>query len=419
MSKSWPGGIIKKTSPTVDGSQAKGIWSISQANEYKKQNLWPTVPGAPTIGSPTDGTTVGQAKIAFTPPSDTGSVAITGYTATSTPGCITGTGSSSPVTVNGLTTGQAYTFKVSAVNGAGSSPESGASCSFTPSAFVDSLYSAPGTYSWIAPTGVTSVSVVAVGAGGSGAGYRSYRAPGSETCCVAGGGGGGGGALGYKNNYAVTPGNAYTVVVGAAGVPPNHANEVCGVAGGDSYFVSVCVVKGGGGQGAATPGSSATRIGGTYTGDGGGNGGNGPQNTSAYASGGGGAGGYAGNGGNGGAATQNGFNGSGGGGGGGSGAGSLSTSGAGGGVGLYGQGSNGTGGTYGTDGQPGTGGSGGANGSASPGDKTRPSTGGIFGGGGGSSDGVSYEAGSGGSGGVRIVWPGNTRSFPSTCVGSP
>jgi hypothetical protein len=27
--------------------------------------------------------------------------------------------------------------------------------------------------------------------------------------------------------------------------------------------------------------------------------------------------------------------------------------------------------------------------------------------------------GGGASGAVRIVWPGNTRQFPSTCVGSP
>jgi hypothetical protein len=25
----------------------------------------------------------------------------------------------------------------------------------------------------------------------------------------------------------------------------------------------------------------------------------------------------------------------------------------------------------------------------------------------------------GGSGGVRVVWPGATRQFPTTCVGSP
>jgi hypothetical protein len=27
--------------------------------------------------------------------------------------------------------------------------------------------------------------------------------------------------------------------------------------------------------------------------------------------------------------------------------------------------------------------------------------------------------GVGGSGAVRVIWPGNTRSFPSTCTGSP
>jgi hypothetical protein len=27
--------------------------------------------------------------------------------------------------------------------------------------------------------------------------------------------------------------------------------------------------------------------------------------------------------------------------------------------------------------------------------------------------------GGGGGGAVRIVWPGTTRQFPSTCVGSP
>lgn len=61
-------------------------------------------------------------------------------------------------------------------------------------------YETPGTYTWVAPAGVTSVSVVAVGAGGGG--YVNA---------------GGGGGLRYYNNYAVTPGNSYTVTVGARG----------------------------------------------------------------------------------------------------------------------------------------------------------------------------------------------------------
>lgn len=40
--------------------------------------------------------------------------------------------------------------------------------------------------------------------------------------------GGGGGGLGYKNNIAVTPGNSYTVVVGAAGVSDNADKMIAG-----------------------------------------------------------------------------------------------------------------------------------------------------------------------------------------------
>jgi hypothetical protein len=32
---------------------------------------------------------------------------------------------------------------------------------------------------------------------------------------------------------------------------------------------------------------------------------------------------------------------------------------------------------------------------------------------------IPYGGGAGGSGAVRIVWPGCSRQFPSTCVGSP
>jgi hypothetical protein len=42
--------------------------------------------------------------------------------------------------------------------------------------------------------------------------------------------------------------------------------------------------------------------------------------------------------------------------------------------------------------------------------------GGLYGGGGPSS---CFNTARGGSGAVRIIWPGNTRTFPSTCAGSP
>ena len=131
MSEQYPGGFITKTNPTVDGSTAKGLWTLSQAAGYAKQGLWPTVPAAPTIGTATTAGS-GSVSVAFTAPANIGSSAITSYTATSSPGAFTGTGASSPVTVSGLTNGTAYTFTVKATNGAGTGPASAASNSVTP-----------------------------------------------------------------------------------------------------------------------------------------------------------------------------------------------------------------------------------------------------------------------------------------------
>ena len=251
------------------------------------------------------------------------------------------------------------------------------------------LFTSSGT--WVAPAGVTSVSVVAIGGGGAGHAYSSRSS------------GGGGGGLGWKNNISVIPGNSYTVFVGAGGSIKTSSNTSVANSGEYSYFINTSTVAGLGGTGGKYNASAA---GGGYVGDGGGNGGTAPATTS-YASGGGGAGGTT----NGGA----GGNGSGGGGGGGGGAGSADASGAGGGVGVFGESSNGTGGAGSTaNAQPGTGGSGGANGSASPGSTARPSTGGIYGGGGGAVDvGNVGENGPGGNGAVRIIW-GEGRAFSST-----
>ena len=68
-------------------------------------------PTTPTIGAASDGGTGTTASVAFTPSTYIGKGTIT-YTATSSPGGFTGTGSSSPITVSGLTTGTAYTFTV-------------------------------------------------------------------------------------------------------------------------------------------------------------------------------------------------------------------------------------------------------------------------------------------------------------------
>jgi uncharacterized protein (TIGR02145 family) len=94
-----------------------------------------TVPGAPTISTATAGNA--QASIAFTAPASDGGSAITGYTATSNPGGLTGVGTASPITVTGLTNGTAYTFTVTATNANGIGPASTASNSVTTSTVPD------------------------------------------------------------------------------------------------------------------------------------------------------------------------------------------------------------------------------------------------------------------------------------------
>ena len=88
------------------------------------------VANAPTIGTATGGNV--SASVTFTAPADVGGGAITGYIVVSTPSSISGTGTSSPITVSGLTNGTAYTFKVFATNAYGPSPLSAASNSVTP-----------------------------------------------------------------------------------------------------------------------------------------------------------------------------------------------------------------------------------------------------------------------------------------------
>jgi len=89
------------------------------------------VPNAPTIGTATLASAT-SVSVTFTAPSDIGGGAITGYSVVSTPGGVVGTGASSPITVSGLTTNTAYTFKVFATNAYGPSPLSSASNSVTP-----------------------------------------------------------------------------------------------------------------------------------------------------------------------------------------------------------------------------------------------------------------------------------------------
>jgi hypothetical protein len=290
------------------------------------------------------------------------------------------------------------------------SAESGGSAGVQPGGV---LFTTTGTHSWTAPEGVTSVCVVCVGGGGG------------PAANINGASGGGGGGLGWKNNISVTPGQSYTVVVGAGGIRTTSGTAG---AGGKSYFISDVTVAGNGGGGGVTA-SNIGGTGGTFVGDGGGNGGTGGgrNSSTAQAGGGGGAGGYSGNGGRGGQGVNTSITalaGQGGGGGGGGGAGASDTGGSGGGVGVYGEGANGAAGaTTASDGRGGFGGSGGGDASLASTSTTAVniystsafSTPGLYGGGGCGADNTNNEQAPGSKGAVRIIW-GAGRAFPSTNV---
>ncbi|HST90539.1 MAG TPA: choice-of-anchor Q domain-containing protein, partial [Ktedonobacterales bacterium] len=108
------------------------------ADSAPSNSVMPTgVPSAPIIGSATSGNA--QATIAFSAPATDGGVAITQYTATSSPSGITGACAApcSLITVAGLANGTAYTFTVTATNALGTGPASAASNSVTPATIPD------------------------------------------------------------------------------------------------------------------------------------------------------------------------------------------------------------------------------------------------------------------------------------------
>jgi hypothetical protein len=278
---------------------------------------------------------------------------------------------------------------------------------FTYQIHESAQFTTPGTFSWTAPEGVNTVSVVAVGGGGGG----------GQTSDGAGGGAGGG--LGWKRRIFVTPGDSYTVVVGAGGNRDTDTGTGDNAtAGGTSYFISPSLVSGqGGGPSGQVGGGVVYRRGGQgggFTGDGGGFGGNGGEhNLTDRGGGGGGAGGYTGNGGSGGGVGA-GTNGSGGAAGGGGAGSSTLTGGNGGGVGILGAGPSGSGGAFGGNGIGGGGGSGGEDGRTGT---ITPRVGGLFGGGGGGHDSTSNVNADGAGGAVRIIW-GSGPAYPDTGAGS-
>jgi Fibronectin type III domain len=96
-----------------------------------------TAPGSPTgvTAQPLEG----AAKVFFTAPASDGGSAITSYTITASPGGLTATGTTSPITITGLTNGTSYTFTVTATNGVGAGSASSASGAVTPAIGVPTM----------------------------------------------------------------------------------------------------------------------------------------------------------------------------------------------------------------------------------------------------------------------------------------
>lgn len=173
------------------------------------------LPGVPTSVSATatDATT---ASVSFSAPVDAGASAITGFTVTSSPEGITATGSSSPITVSGLTTGTAYTFTVTATNAGGTGPASAASNSVTPvQPAVFYVFSTTTT----TPIPAGTYSGFVIGGGGAGTGNHTSGTSAAN--------------LTHRINNVVHGGGSVTFTIGAGAPSTGVAgNEDVGPAGG-------------------------------------------------------------------------------------------------------------------------------------------------------------------------------------------
>ena len=108
------------------------LWVVNDLQLNCNENA--TVPSAPRNVSATSGNV--SAIVTFTAPASDGGCSISSYRVTSNPDNIIVTGTSSPITITGLTAETAYTFTVIATNCVGNSPSSSASNSVTPTVGV-------------------------------------------------------------------------------------------------------------------------------------------------------------------------------------------------------------------------------------------------------------------------------------------
>jgi invasion protein IalB len=164
------GASLANATAFVDSSVSAGVLYAYQVVAYNAAG--DSVPSnmiitSTTVSAPTAPTSVtavagnAQAVVSFATPISDGGSPILYYTVTSSPGGITATGTSSPITVTGLTNGTTYTFTVTATNAIGTGPASAPSNAVTPATVPE------------APTGVSAVA-------GNGQATVSFTAPVSD-----------------------------------------------------------------------------------------------------------------------------------------------------------------------------------------------------------------------------------------------
>ena len=153
-----------------------------------KNSAWSSISAVPNAPTSVSASLLGSvaASVSFTAPTN---VTISSYTVTSSPGNITANGSSSPITVSGLSPNTSYTFTVAATGSNGIGLSSSATNSIT---------------TGNPPTSIEALRVA--GGGGSGAG------------------GGGGGGVVYSSSVSVASAVSYTVTVGAGGATGGAAD---------------------------------------------------------------------------------------------------------------------------------------------------------------------------------------------------
>jgi large repetitive protein len=202
-------GLVNGTSYTfrVTARNAAGPSALSPASNAVIPAGVPFAPVAPTAAAGNN-----QATVSFSEPANNGSP-VTGYTVTALPGGEVASGSTSPLTVTGLTNGTAYTFKVTATNVVGTSAPSLAS-----DPVIVGAPSQPDRPTAVGRDRSAQVSFVAPNANGRPiTGYRVTSSPGGFVAA---------GSASPITVTGLTNGTAYTFTVTATNVTGKSAESL-------------------------------------------------------------------------------------------------------------------------------------------------------------------------------------------------